>query len=43
MSPNGYQLRMPAPLLGQHNDEIFVAGLGCDRAQLSLMRQLDII
>lgn len=43
MSPHGYQLRMPAPLLGQHNDEIFVAGLGYPKTELAVMRQLDIV
>ena len=43
MTPAGYQLRMAAPTLGQHNEEIFVEGLGYDRATLSVMRQLDVI
>ncbi|MDE2682725.1 MAG: CoA transferase [Chloroflexota bacterium] len=43
MSPDGYQLRMPAPTLGQHNREVFVDGLGYSAAQLSVMRQSGII
>jgi crotonobetainyl-CoA:carnitine CoA-transferase CaiB-like acyl-CoA transferase len=43
MTPAGYQLRMAAPTLGQHNEEVFVDGLGYDRETLSVMRQLDVI
>ena len=43
MTPAGYQLRMAAPTLGQHNEEIFVEGLGYDRETLAVMRQLDVI
>ena len=43
MSPQGYQLRMPAPTLGQHNHEIFCEGLGYDAAELSVMRQTGVV
>ena len=43
MSPDGYQLRMPAPTLGQHNREVFVDGLGYTMAELSVMRQTGVI
>ena len=43
LSATPYQLRMAAPTLGQHNEEIFVDGLGRDRATLSVMRQLNVV
>ena len=43
MTPAGYQLRIAAPTLGQHNEEVYVDGLGYDRETLSVMRQLDVI
>ena len=43
MSAAPYQLRMPAPTLGQHNREIFIDGLGYDAPTLSTMRQLEVI
>ena len=43
MSASPYQMRMAAPLLGQHNEEVYGDGLGYDRATLSVMRQLDVI
>ena len=43
MSPSGYQLRMPAPLLGQHNAEVYAEGLGYNRTELSAMRQHNVI
>ena len=43
MSATPYQLRMSAPTLGQHNEEIYLDGLGIDRPMLSVMRQLDVI
>jgi crotonobetainyl-CoA:carnitine CoA-transferase CaiB-like acyl-CoA transferase len=43
MSATPYQLRMSAPTLGQHNEEIYLDGLGIDRPTLSVMRQLDVI
>ena len=38
-----YQLRRPAPLLGQHNRELYCDHLGYTRKDLVRMRQLDII
>ena len=38
-----YQLRRPAPLLGQHNGEVYCKHLGHSRGDLVRMRQLDII
>ena len=43
LSATPYQLRMPAPTLGQHNAEIFGDGLGFDAAARSVMRQLNIV
>ena len=43
MSASPYRMRRSAPTLGQHNDEVYVDGLGYDRATLSVMRQLDVI
>ena len=43
MSPAGYQLRMPAPTLGEHNDEVYGAGLGYSAEELGVMRQNGII
>jgi hypothetical protein len=34
---------MPAPTLGQHNQEIYVEGLGYTRQELVRLRQLDVI
>ncbi len=38
-----YQLRMPAPTLGQHNQEIYIEGLGYRPQQLVQLRQLNVI
>lgn len=43
LSATPYQLRMPAPTLGQHNAEIFGDGLGFDAAARAVMRQLNIV
>jgi crotonobetainyl-CoA:carnitine CoA-transferase CaiB-like acyl-CoA transferase len=43
LSETPYQLRMPAPILGQHNQEIYVEGLGYTRQELVQLRQLDVI
>ena len=43
MSPAGYQLRMPAPTLGQHNDEVYCEGLGYTAEELVVMRQNGVI
>jgi crotonobetainyl-CoA:carnitine CoA-transferase CaiB-like acyl-CoA transferase len=38
-----YQLRLPAPTLGQHNREIYVEGLGYTQQELCQLRQLNVI
>jgi CoA:oxalate CoA-transferase len=38
-----YQLRLPAPILGQHNQEIYVEGLGYTQQELCQLRQLNVI
>ena len=38
-----YQLRMPAPTLGQHNQEIYVEGLGYTQQEFVQLRQLNVI
>jgi crotonobetainyl-CoA:carnitine CoA-transferase CaiB-like acyl-CoA transferase len=38
-----YQLRLPAPTLGQHNWEIYVEGLGYTQQELCQLRQLNVI
>jgi len=38
-----YQLKMPAPTLGQHNQEIFVEGLGYTQQEFVQLRQLNVI
>ena len=38
-----YQLQMSAPLLGQHNSELYCSRLGYTGEDLARMRQLDII
>jgi crotonobetainyl-CoA:carnitine CoA-transferase CaiB-like acyl-CoA transferase len=38
-----YQLRLPAPTLGQHNQEIYVEGLGYTQPELCQLRQLNVI
>ena len=38
-----YQLRMPAPTLGQHNQEIYVEGLGYTQQEFCQLRQLNVI
>ena len=43
LSETPYQLRMPAPTLGQHNQEIYVEGLGYTGQELVRLRQLDVI
>ncbi len=40
LSETPYQLRQPAPTLGQHNREIYSDGLGYDRQQLEQLQQL---
>ena len=43
MSAAGYQLRMAAPTLGQHNCEVFGEGLGYSAQELAVMRQTGVI
>ena len=38
-----YQMQMPSPTLGQHNQEIYVDGLGYSREDLECLKQLDVI
>jgi crotonobetainyl-CoA:carnitine CoA-transferase CaiB-like acyl-CoA transferase len=38
-----YQLRLPAPTLGQHNREIYVEGLGYSQQEFCQLRQLNVI
>ena len=38
-----YQLKMPAPTMGQHNQEIFVEGLGYTQQEFVQLRQLNVI
>ena len=38
-----YQLRLPAPTLGQHNQEIYVEGLGYNQQEFCQLRQLNVI
>lgn len=37
------QLRSAAPLLGQHNEEVFCGRLGYSRQELSQLRQMGVI
>ena len=34
-----WELRLPAPLLGQHNQDVYCTELGYGKAQLTLLRQ----
>ncbi|MCH8745359.1 MAG: CoA transferase [Chloroflexi bacterium] len=43
LSETPYQLRMPAPTLGQHNQEIYVEGLGYTQQEFCQLRQLNVI
>ena len=38
-----YQLKIPAPTLGQHNQEIYVDGLGYTQQEFVQLRQLNVI
>jgi crotonobetainyl-CoA:carnitine CoA-transferase CaiB-like acyl-CoA transferase len=43
LSQTPYRLRMPAPTLGEHNQEIYVEGLGYSRQEFVRLRQLNVI
>jgi len=43
MTDGGYQVRRPAPLLGQHNEEIFCGWLGYSREELIRLRAMNAI
>ncbi len=43
LSETPYQLRRAAPTLGQHNQEIYVEGLGYSQEEFVQLRQLNII
>ena len=43
LSGMDYEVRLPAPLLGQHNSEIYGDELGCSSAELSHLRSLGAI
>ena len=43
MSVTPYQMQHPAPLLGQHNREVYCDGLGYSREDLVRMRQLGVV
>ena len=43
LSLTPYSLRLTAPTLGQHNQEIYVDGLGYTQQELSRLRQLNVV
>ena len=43
LSETPYQLRQPAPTLGQHNHELYVDALGYDGEEYARLRQLGVI
>ena len=43
LSENPMALRRPAPLLGEHNEEIYCNRLGYSSAELTKLKQLDVI
>jgi crotonobetainyl-CoA:carnitine CoA-transferase CaiB-like acyl-CoA transferase len=42
-SEDGWELRRPAPLLGEHNEEVFCGQLGRSRAELAELGRLGIV
>jgi crotonobetainyl-CoA:carnitine CoA-transferase CaiB-like acyl-CoA transferase len=38
-----YQMRMPSPALGQHNQEVYADGLGYGREDLECLKQMGVI
>lgn len=43
MSEAGFAVRQPAPLLGQHNEEVYCGLLGYSKHDLAMLRSRDII
>jgi crotonobetainyl-CoA:carnitine CoA-transferase CaiB-like acyl-CoA transferase len=43
MSETPWQIRSPAPLLGQHNEEVFCGRLGYKREDLKKMEESGVI
>ena len=43
LSRTSWQLRSPAPLLGQHNEEIFCRRMGYTEQDMAMMRQAGVI
>lgn len=43
MTDGGYQIRRPAPLLGQHNEEILCGALGYAKGDLVQLREMNAI
>ncbi|MEK7849124.1 MAG: CoA transferase, partial [Chloroflexota bacterium] len=43
MSETPWQVRRPAPMLGEHNEEVFCGRLGLSREELVRLRQAGVI